>query len=107
MSDTSDLNREIQDLQHKLNSKKAELEDVYRKCPHNHNENHWETKYDPIYKEAYTIPGDKPGTMGVDWRGPTHVPSQTTKRWKRNCTLCGKIEYTERIEPKVTETPKW
>ena len=65
------------------------------------------TIYDPIYHAAYTCPGDPPGTMGVDWRGPVHVPSKTIPKWRRTCDLCGKIEETQRTNDVVTKEPKW
>ncbi len=46
------------------------------------------------HKEGYTIPGDAPGTMGVDWRGPIYVSPKTIDKWQRTCTLCGKEEFT-------------
>lgn len=70
-------------------------------CPHQFGE----PTADNIYHEAYTIPGDKPGTMGVDFRGPTHVPSKIDKRWKRICTLCDKVEHTTRTEATTTHKP--
>lgn len=62
-----------------------------------------------IRHEGYTIPGDPPGTMGVDHRGPTYVSPRTEKRWKRVCQKCGKVEYTSRVakETKVIEKPRW
>ncbi len=70
-------------------------------CPHRFGE----TTADNIYHKAYTIPGDKPGTMGVDFRGSTHVPSTIDKRWKRVCALCDKVEHTSETE--ATHKPKF
>lgn len=58
--------------------------------------------YDPVHTEAYTIPGDEPGTMGVDWRGPCHVPAETTPRWTRTCKACGLTDETQQSRAKVT-----
>ena len=58
-----------------------------------------------IYEPGYTIPGDPPGTMGIDWRGPTYVDAKTTKRWKRTCSICGEIQYTNEIVKTVVENP--
>jgi hypothetical protein len=58
-------------------------------------------------REGYTIPGDAPGTMGVDWRGPTHVPPTTIDRWERTCEICGKTEQTDRTETRETKVPKF
>lgn len=60
-----------------------------------------------IYEAGYEIPGDPPGTMGVDWRGPTYVPTKTTKRWKRTCTTCGKVEFTTNTTVAEVHSPKF
>ncbi|MBR9703828.1 hypothetical protein GOV12_00315 [Candidatus Pacearchaeota archaeon] len=72
-------------------------------CRHNYSE----PEFDPIYREAYTSPGDPPGTMGVDFRGPCHVPAKTTKRWKRECVECGDIQYTQKIHKTTLESPEF
>ena len=74
-------------------SLKQQVDQLESSCQHD-----WPVAvYDPEYKDAYTIPGDAPGTMGVDRRGPSHVPAKTTKRWRRVCRQCGKIQTTERV----------
>ena len=60
---------------------------------------------DHIYHKGYTIPGDPPGTMGVDWRGPCDVAAKTDFRWKRVCQECGEIQYTTRTTETITKTP--
>lgn len=80
-------------LEQEAAQKKAAAESLVRKCQHS-----WdETRYTPDYQAAYTIPGDTPGTMGIDYRGPCHVPSKTTPRWSRTCKNCGVVETTTRI----------
>lgn len=82
-----------------LETSRQRLADYERSCPHR-----WtEPVYDPIRIPGGHDPGDPPGTMGVDRRlpcswGPTEKP-----RWRRTCTECGKVEYTERSkeEPAV------
>jgi hypothetical protein len=77
------------------------LSQVVRECRHE-----WTAPVaDHIYREGYTIPGDPPGTMGVDWRGPCYVEPKTTHRWKRTCRLCGHVEHTSNTNKHVTETP--
>ena len=80
-----------------------ELNSLEAQCNHKYGE----VVYDPIHHEAYTAPGDPPGTMGVDWRGPCYVPAQTIPRWKRECGLCGKVNYTEEIRKELTVHPNW
>lgn len=63
--------------------------------------------YAPIVREAYTDPGDPPGTMGVDWRGPMFVPRHETPQWKRTCKICGKEETTQRSAQNVTVKPQF
>lgn len=78
----------------------AEME---RKCAHDFGP----TEYDPVHHEGYHDPGDPPGTMGVDRRLPFDVPPRTDKRWRRECRICGKIEYTTKTDKHVTETPRF
>lgn len=65
---------------------------MQRSCQHEWD--HPEGKYTPEYTEAYTDPGDPPGTMGVDFRGPVYVPAKTTKKWTRVCKKCGFTQTT-------------
>ena len=101
------IQREAQDelerAQNKLNKATRHLEDTQNSCHHQ-----WgETLDASVYHPGYTIPGDPPGTMGIDWRGPCHVESRTDKKWKRVCKLCGKEETTTQINKIVTETPRF
>jgi hypothetical protein len=92
---------DIKRLEDELKQKKASLLRAEQSCQHD-----WTSVVaDHIYREGYTIPGDAPGTMGIDWRGPCYVPSSTEERWKRTCTKCGKVEHTTRTQEKVTHTP--
>lgn len=67
----------------------------------------WDTIYDPDITEGYVIPADPPGMYGVDHRGEQFVPRQVIPRWKRTCTICGKVEYNRSVqeETKVTRKP--
>ena len=38
---------------------------------------------------SYEIPGDPPGTMGVDWRGPCYVPARDEIIFRKTCCKCG------------------
>lgn len=78
----------------------AELEQIERSCEHC-----WgKPMCDPEYQEAHIIPGDKPGTMGVDWRPEQHVPAKIVPRWKRTCDRCGMIQTTKRKRQVMDET---
>jgi len=90
-------------LRREANAAKAAVERMEGNCPHEFGP----IQYDPIVKDGYTDPGDVPGTMGIDWRGPVDVPRKETKRWSRVCRLCGKVEYTTKTEKHVTETPRF
>lgn len=97
------LQRNIKSLEDQLVQNKQKLEDILNSCQHK-----WsDPVYDPIYSPAYEIPGDPPGTMGVDWRGPTYVPASSTPRWKRTCSVCGHIEYTTSWKEEVTKLPRF
>lgn len=89
---SGDLRDREKRLVAELESVRAAIQSKEVRCQHD-----WTNPvYDPIRHEAYTSPGDPPGTMGVDWRGPVHVPASTEKRWKRECRKCGKVEFTTR-----------
>jgi len=93
----------IKRLEMELEVAKSRLSKIESECNHD-----WgETSYTPEYKKAYTIPGDPPGTMGVDWRGPVHVPAETIKKWTRICKRCGKKDVTDRIKKREADEPAW
>ena len=91
--------REILATEERLATLKGQLDRKQRSCQ----QHQWgKIKYEPIIREAYTIPGDPPGTMGVDWQGPCHVPAQTTHQWSRTCALCVKKETTQHTRKERT-----
>jgi hypothetical protein len=97
--------RKLQDelfvAERKQKGLQAQLEAARRDCRHT-----WGAViYDPIVTPAYTIAGDPPGTMGVDWQGPCYVPRQERARWKRECSECGFVEYTFDTKDKVDKIP--
>lgn len=93
----------VERLKNDLKEAESSLSYYVNNCRHS-----WgKVQADHIYEKAYTIPGDPPGTMGVDWRGPCYVPAKETKRWKRVCEECGKEEFTTNTEQHVTYTPKF
>jgi len=99
----SNLQNRIETLGCELQHLKLQLVEAIRDCPHK-----WTAPIAVhIYHKGYTIPGDPPGTMGVDWRGSCYVEPKTEKRWKRTCTVCGHIEYTFNVEQRVEEVPKF
>lgn len=93
----------VEKAEEDLRQAQSNLRNLIQNCQHQYGE----TIYDPIYTPAYTIPGDKPGTMGVDWRGPVHVPAKTEDRWRRECESCGIVEYTTQTKQNVREEPQW
>jgi hypothetical protein len=99
----SNLRKEIELLAGTLEQKKRELERGVSCCHHDFTQ----AVADHQYTEGYTIPGDAPGTMGVDWRGPCYVPSSTKHQWKRTCRTCGKVEITNKTDEVVTRTPRF
>ena len=107
MQSKSDRVRELEDKIKKANKElehcREEVDFQQRNCHHE-----WgEAKYDLIIQEAYIAPGDPPGTMGVDWRGPRYVPRQETTKWTRQCRICLKTESTMQTDQHVTHTPKF
>ena len=90
-SEIDTLHRETEAAERKAKALREQLDAARRACRHS-----WtEVKYVPEHHEGHTIPGDPPGTMGVDWRGPCYVPATTTRRWERTCTACGLTQRTE------------
>ncbi len=98
-TEIANAGKEIVALQELQKTHNISLENVYAKCSHQ-----WEIKYTPEHQKGYVSPGDAPGTMGIDWRGPFSVPSKTIDRWTRECKCCGKIETTKKVRVKETET---
>lgn len=101
--DTHNQRKKIEELERSLKTEREALSRIERTCQHQ-----WgEPVADHIYRAGYTDPGDVPGTMGVDFRGPCYIAPQTTKRWKRTCSRCGKIEHTMKIAQEVREYPSF
>ncbi len=97
------LRLEITQAERVLEAKRAALAGIYRACEHRFGD----PVYDPIIQRAYTIPGDAVGTMGVDWRPPTHVPASETPRWRRTCALCGLTEHTTDTTTVESKRPRF
>lgn len=94
---------ELAALEKRLETAKKQLVAAENACGHT-----WSNPISAnIYEKPYTIPGDPAGTGGIDRRGPIHVPAKTTLRWKRQCTKCGKVEYTQSVTEQVTKLPKF
>lgn len=89
------LRKEIELLDVSLKAKREQLQQIVDKCSHNWSEH----RYTPEHYEGYTIPGDPPGTMGSDWRGPTYVEPKTVKKWTRECLVCGEVQTTTDTKP--------
>ena len=93
----------IRETEARLQECKADLARMEASCRHQ-----WgEAVHCPIIEKAYTAPGDPPGTMGVDWRGPTYVPAKTTNQWSRTCKLCDKVEFTTNVNKSTVESPRF
>lgn len=92
------LTARINDLEDQLATARRELNKIITEC--NRAGHKWgEVKYTPKHQPAYTIPGDPIGTMGVDWRGPTHVDAKTIRKWSRTCSECGLTQETTKTKP--------
>lgn len=74
---------------------KAKLMRIQTSCDHR-----WSEPERKVHRtEGYSYAGDKPGTMGVDFRSGGYVPSRETIYWTRKCKMCGKTQRTERAKP--------
>lgn len=97
------LREAVEQTESRLEEYKRQLDMAVKMCSH-----HWEDPvYDPIQSDGYTIPGDTPGSMGVDWRGPVDVPPSTKDRWSRECSKCGEVQCTSQADDRVTKIPKF
>ena len=97
------LDEEIAKLRQLLEYAVRDRDQIEKDCNHK-----WsEPKYVPIRHEAYTIPGDPPGTMGVDRQLPCHVPAKTEDWWERICENCGKLQRTDRTKDKIDKIPQF
>lgn len=83
---------EVANAKGQVLSLEARLNGIRRRCQHQFTG----ITYDPIEHAAYTDPGDPPGTMGIDRRGPVYVSARTENRWRRTCDHCGHTEWTTR-----------
>lgn len=92
---------DIDERTNQLESLQSLLKQIQDKCKHE-----WTDPIsDDLVVKAYTDPGDTPGTMGVDFRGPCYVPESRTKRWRRYCPLCDKTEFTQNIKVEKKDIP--
>lgn len=99
---TQEQRARLKTLEAEVSQLKRSIQNVELNCKHN-----WtEPVYAPIHHPAWTSPGDPPGTMGVDWRGPSSFEARTEDKWTRYCLNCGKEESTNRSETKVVQEKK-
>jgi hypothetical protein len=103
MTSRSKIKAKIERLRSELKVAENELLALDRSCNHV-----WgEPIRDDFYEPGYTIPGDPIGIMGIDRRFPIYVESKTTPRWKRVCSECGKVEFTNKIKTVSTYHPEF
>lgn len=102
IQEVAQASAQVERAQLELRQKQYALDQFQKRCSHD-----WSEEYDPIHHPGGSDPGDPPGTMGVDRRGPTSWPARTEPRWKRTCRHCGKVEHTTRQAEVVTRRPQW
>ena len=104
MTNAHALRQRIVDQERQVAEAELELKRIEDSCDHKWND----PVYTPERHEGYRIPGDPPGTMGVDRQLPMDVPAKTIPKWTRTCPKCGKTEVTTKTEVvKVVEGPKF
>ncbi len=87
----------IETTKNRLKELEGRLRRIEENC--NGGRHNWgEVKNESYYEAGYTIPGDEPGTMGSDFRGPTYVSGGTRPKYTRTCKNCGKVQTTTREE---------
>ena len=92
--EAQNLREKVTRLQEELTQSEKELDAMVRNCQHQYGE----TVYDPIIREAYSTTriegfGSHPPIPSV------YVPREEQKRWKRECQLCGDVQYTTKAKP--------
>lgn len=89
------MNQKILDLQKQINEEQAKI----ATCKHSFGK----VEYDPyVTQEPY---GYKLEGHGSDvYSVPEGYRAVTKDRWKRVCTVCGYIQYTEKRERIVTDS---
>lgn len=105
MARIHDLEMAIARAKREMETAQAELDGIRSRCKHVWDEP--DGAYMPIRTKGYRDPGDVPGTMGVDFRGPSYVPATETARWVRVCTVCGLVESTTQVEKVELKKPRW
>ncbi len=99
----AELDAQVEQLNSARRNVTLEIERLEKSCSHD-----WEDlEPDRIRRESYMIPGDEPGTMGVDRQGPVYVPATTETFYRRRCARCGKEERTNRTTERKTTVPRW
>lgn len=100
--------RKLRENEKRLRQESAAALEALRKYEKSCEHRWGQTVYDPIIHPAGYSPGDPPGTMGVDWRGPCSWPETREDRWRRECENCGLAQYTKGVEETVTRNvPNW
>ena len=90
----NEMRERLKNAQQVVKGLEVEILQAEKRCIH-----HWSQPVEAhIHHEGYEIPGDEPGTMGSDWRGPVYVSPRTELRWKRGCHNCGKIEFSSQVK---------
>lgn len=93
---TFQMREDIKALERQLVTKKNDLYYAESCCIHK-----WgDPKDDHIVTPAYRIPEEK-GSSYDSYRSELYVPAKTTKQWRRECSTCGKVEYTTNVIEEV------
>lgn len=95
--------RKVEFHENALREAKNAANRILNSCKHEFGEAVNCSRYEP----GYTCPGDEPGTMGVDFRGPIHVPGRMVPEWKRTCKKCGFTQHTKVTETTTVLKPKF
>ena len=99
--------RQIRERAARLKTESKNADDALSKLEENCDHKYKEPVYEPYETGGYRCEGDPPGTMSVDRQLPFYVPREVHKRWKRECDLCGRVEYTTSIRTETRENPRW
>lgn len=112
MNQADELKNEIARFKRCLGYAEDKLKQIYAACQHE-----WSNSiYDPIHHKQVNFPASLRYSRGgyvpydeITYEQGYTIPAKTEDRWRRTCSACGKIEYTNNFEEQknINKFPRW